>query len=330
MRLGRKCWYYLGIIVIMFGCLNNAGDTGTEPTIAIANRFKVALLLEGSVDDHGWNQAAYEGLRLVEKELEAQIAYTANVANEDMAFLFRQYAEDDFDFIIGHGGEFISSAEVVAKEFSAIAFAVTAGYAGNNVNLGALSFRDGEMGYLTGVVAGLKTVTNKVAYIGGVAYDHTREQAILFERGVQAINPEAEVTIAWLGSWSDKEKARITTQVLAETGIDVVVVVANEAGVAAFEVVEQHGIYAIGWSLDQHELAPKSILTSAIQRVPHLFLAGAKLVQRDRWEGKQYKFGIQDGAQDLASFYGLLSPDEEALVQSIRQDIITGKIDVTP
>jgi basic membrane protein A len=69
-------------------------------------------------------------------------------------------------------------------------------------------------------------------------------------------------------------------------------------------------------------------VTSAIQRVPVLLLNVATLVRRGRWEGKQYTFGMKEGALDIAPFYGLLTKDEEQRVRQIQQDIVTTKIDV--
>ncbi|MDE0043464.1 MAG: hypothetical protein OXT74_15600, partial [Candidatus Poribacteria bacterium] len=37
--------------------------------------FKVALLLPGSASDAGWNALAFEGLKSIEKELDAQISH---------------------------------------------------------------------------------------------------------------------------------------------------------------------------------------------------------------------------------------------------------------
>jgi basic membrane lipoprotein Med (substrate-binding protein (PBP1-ABC) superfamily) len=216
----------------------------------------------------------------------------------------------------------------VAEEFPRTSFAVVAGYAGNNKNFGALSFRDGEMGYLTGVVAALKTKTNKVAYIGGEPYAHTQEHATLFERGAKATKPAIAVSIRWVESWTDADKTRQITQAETEAGADVLVISVDQASSAGLDVVQKAGVYAIGWSVDQHELAPDTILTSAIQRVPVLLLEGANLVQQGRWEGKQYKFGLREGAQDLAPFYGLLTPEEEERVKAVKEDILTGKIDI--
>ena len=319
----------LSLALIGCGGANNVADNSAQ---AAPGGLKVAMVLPGAIDDKGWCQVGYEGLQLIEKELGAQVAYTANVPpdEEEMTKIFRQYAQDGFDFIIGHGGEYIPAAEVVAEEFPDIKFAVVAGYAGNNNNFGALSFREGEVGYLTGVVAALKTKTNKVAYIGGEAYPHMLEQSVLFERGAKAVNPSVEVSIEWVESWSDQDKAKEIAQSQLKGGADVILADADSAGLAVLEVAKEANIYGIGWSLDQHELAPGTILTSAIQRVPVLLLEGATLVQQGRWEGKQYKFGLQEGAQELAPFYGLLTPEEEAKVNTIKQDILTSKIDVAP
>jgi basic membrane protein A len=53
-------------------------------------------------------------------------------------------------------------------------------------------------------------------------------------------------------------------------------------------------------------------------------------VQQGRWEGKQYRFGLQEHAQDLAPFHGLLTPEEEAKVKAIKEDILIDKIVFTP
>lgn len=319
---------FIAAMLILSGCVG-VTDNSSQAAAAAGN-FKVAMLLPSPIDDQGWSQAAYEGLKLIEKELGAETAYTASVPEDEIEQIFRQYAEEGYNFIIGHGGEYIPAAEVVSEEFPRTKFAVVAGYAGNNRNFGALSFRDGELGYLTGVVAALKSKTGKVGYIGGVDFSHMMEQAVLFERGAKATDLSIQTSVRWIESWSDQDRAREIAQELIESGHDILVVDADTAGLAIHELAqEKEGVYTIGWALDQHDLAPEVILTSAIQRVPILLLEGATLVQLGRWEGRQYKFGMQEGAQDLAPFYGLLTNEEQRRVEAIMEDIVTGKIDVT-
>ena len=55
------------------GCGNKAEEKKTE---AKDDTLKVALCVTGAVNDMGWCQSAYEGLKLVEEELGCEIAYT--------------------------------------------------------------------------------------------------------------------------------------------------------------------------------------------------------------------------------------------------------------
>lgn len=333
----RKYLPFVSLILIfllnltLIGCSAAASsDLPTDSTEAAPGAFKVAIVLPGPVDDKSWSQAGYEGLMLVNKELGAQVAHTDNVSEADAEKVFRQYATEGYNFIIGHGGEYVSALEIVAQEFPRTKFAAVAGYAGNNENFGGIAFRADEIGYLGGVVAGLKTKTNKIVFIGGVDYPDLQANAAAFEQGAKSVNPKVEVATEWVGSWTDTAKATEITQAQIAAGADVIITNADTAGLAAIKEAEKAGIYAIGWAVDQHDQAPNTVLTSMVQRTPVLFLEAANLVQQGRWEGKQYRFGLQEKAQGLAPFYGLLTAEEEAKVQAVEEDILTSKIDLTP
>lgn len=315
--------------LVLAGC-GGSNNTAGSSAQAASGAFKVALLLPGEADDKSWSQVGYEGLKLVEKELGAQVAYTANVSEAEAEKVARKYANEDYNFIIGHGGEYVAGFEVVAKEFPQIKFAIVGGYPGNNKNFGALGFRSDEIGYLPGVVAGLKTKTNKIAFIGGVDYPDPKMNAEAYVKGAKSVNPQVEVFIEWVGNWSDTDKAGEIAQAQIAAGVDVLTVNADAAGVGVIEAAKKAGVYAIGWAVDQNELAPKTVLTSGIQRTQVLYVEGATLVQQGRWEGKQYRFGFQEGVQELAPFHGLLTSEEEAQVKTVRENILTNKIDVSP
>ena len=68
--------------------------------------LKVALILTGVANDMGWNQAAYEGLELLEKEYGCEVAYTENCTTADMAAALTDYAAAGYDIIFGHSYEF--------------------------------------------------------------------------------------------------------------------------------------------------------------------------------------------------------------------------------
>ena len=52
-------------------------------------KFKVAMLLPGSISDAGWNALAYEGLKEIEKQLGAEISHAETRTPTDQEEQFR-------------------------------------------------------------------------------------------------------------------------------------------------------------------------------------------------------------------------------------------------
>ncbi|MBA3921835.1 MAG: BMP family protein [Nostocaceae cyanobacterium] len=224
----------------------------------------------------------------------------------------------------------MESAEKVAKEFPRTKFALVTTYPGNNKNLGAVAFRSGEAGYLTGMLAAIKTKTNKVGYMVGYDYPVYQEEAALFKRGAKATKPSVEVSTQFIETWTDTKKATKVALDLVKSGFDVLAVNADEAGIAAIKEVTKAGVYAIGWTKDQYELSPGHVLTSVLQDVPNLVLNAAVLVQQGRWEGKLYKFGLKEKIYDFAPFRGTLTSLQAGRFDNARTQIINGTIDISP
>lgn len=328
-----KCW--LGQLMLFFslvliGC-GSTVDTSVSAQGPSSSLFKVAMILPGAIDDGKWNTVGYQGLQLIQQELGVQIDYRANVRTSQAEAVLRGYATENYTFIIAHGGQFLAAIETVAEAFPRVKFVIVTQYAGNNKNLGAVSFRDEEMGYLCGVVAGLKTKTNQVAYVGGEqALPYMVKKAAAFELGATSVNPNVEVSAEWIGGGVDENKARDVAQALLAAQVDVFIIDANRAGLVVYQAAQEADVHAIGWVTDQHDAVSDTVLTNCIQRTPLMLLEATKLVQRGRWEGKQYRLGLRDGVQDLAPFYGLLTAEEEAKINQIKADIISGKIIIAP
>ena len=56
--------------------------TAVFSPVSAADKLKVAIVLPGTITDESFNQTGYEGLKMIEKGLGAQIAYSERVASD--------------------------------------------------------------------------------------------------------------------------------------------------------------------------------------------------------------------------------------------------------
>jgi len=319
-------------VVLVISCSSPGNEAKPAVETQSGSNFKVAVLLPQSISDSSWNQQGYEGLQAIKQQLGATVSYKENVdmpSHQPPAVFekaFQEYGRAGYDLIIGHGGEFISSLEAAAKEFPRIKFAIVGGYAGNNANAGAITYRANEAGYLTGIVAGLATKTNKIIAIGGKQLADAQDFAKFYEQGAKAINPNITVSVEWAGSFTDVAKGTEIAEAAVKSGVDVLIVIADILAPAVIKVAQSAGVKAISLFSDQYSLAPKTVITSLLVEYPAIYVQAATLVRQGRWEGKQYRFGFKEKAIELAPFRGNLTPEQEAKVNAVKQDILLNKI----
>lgn len=126
--------------------------------------LKVALCVTGSVNDMGWCQSAYEGLKLVEEKYGCDVTYTENLAAADMAATFSDYAANGYDVVIGHGFQFGDPALEVAEQYPDTKFiCIEADAAADNV--ASYVMKCEEAGYLNGMLAASLSETGKLGFI---------------------------------------------------------------------------------------------------------------------------------------------------------------------
>lgn len=292
--------------------------------------FRVAMLLPGTQNDQGWSTTGHQALMAIGAELGAETLFTENLSNLEpaaVAEVIRGYAQNSVDFIIGHGDQFQDILVSLADEFPRVKFGITNDYEGNNRNLGGLSFRYGELGYLSGVTAAIASKRQKIGMICGQDTDTGKQEVRGFERGASATSPNIMLRSAYVGSWRDPDTAAQIAAQFVEAEIDVIVALADLGNSAIFRAAEAAGIYTIGWQIDQYQLSPTTVITSCVQDASVLMVEAAKQVRIGKWSGKKYRAGIAEGAQYLAPIRHALSLSEINQVSDIEESIRRGEID---
>lgn len=303
------------VLGIFTGCASNnteqtqntaIGEDGKKP-------LKVALCVTGAVNDMGWNQSAYEGLKLVEKEFGAEIAYTENIAAADMVSTFTDYAASGYDVVIGHSFQFGDPALEVASQYPDTKFVVIESEVSAE-NVASYVMKCEEGGYLMGMLAASMSKSNKLGFIGPVEGASLIKIMNGYEDGAKEINPNIEVQKAWTGSFTDTALAKESATSMIESGVDIIGHAANASGTGAIDAAKDAGIYATGDSYDQNTLAPDTILSSAIYNVPELIKTSIQDIVDGKFEGKVKELGMAEGIVEVAPYHNL----EEKIPEEVR------------
>ena len=137
-------------------------------------------------------------------------------------------------------------------------------------NLVGYESRDEDAGFLAGVAAGMLTKTNKIGYVAGQAFPEIIRYGVGFREGAKYVNPNAELSVLYTGSWVDVEKAYESAKALIALGVDVIAHYSDAGGFGVAKAVnEAPGVWFCGEVLgpEQEALAPDRFITSFI--VPH-------------------------------------------------------------
>ncbi len=318
----------LAFSFVMFLCLSMSL---TVPDANAAQKFRVAIVLPGSITDQSFNQTGYEGLKKIEKELKAEVAYTENVADADQIENLRDYARRGYDLVIAHGGQFDDAALKVAAQFPKVKFFVTNGRAkGPNISGGGIN--PTHMGYLSGIVAGKMSKSGKLAWITGAKFPLNDANAGSFEAGAKRVNPKAELSVVFTGNWDDVAKAKEAAMAQIARGVDVLVPALNLASLGVIEAARDKGVYAIGFSRDQLNVAPETVLCTIIQDYGIVNFHVAKLVKEGKFEGgKMYELGAEtSGVTGIGTPNKVISKDVLDEVKKATKDLISGKVKPYP
>ncbi|QGP90801.1 Purine-binding protein [Neomoorella glycerini] len=326
----------LATALVFSGCGGNskqAGSGGQSSPAGAGGKpgdFKVALVLNGPINDNGWNAAGYNGVKAVEKELGIQTAYSENVSKSDQEEVLRGYATQGYNLIFAHGFEFVDTAKKVAPQFPKTIFIVTNGYFSDK-NISSFSVNSAEMGFLEGAAAAILTKSKKVAAIGGEETTPIKLGIEGFKQGAKYIDPNVEVLSTFIGSFSDVGKMKEVALSMINQGADVVLGNANQAGLGAIQAAKEKKVYAIGSSFDQHSVAPDTVVTSGVQNIGKAMIYLAKTVMEGKYQPAVYMVGVKEGAVYLAPLYDFeqkLPADIVKKIKQVPEDIKNGKVKV--
>jgi basic membrane protein A len=277
---------------------------GVQLPETVDGKFNVAMVLIGSHDDKGWNQAHFEGLQyLCENMDNVHVAYMEDVAEGgDSEQVFRSLARRGFDFVVGTSFGYMDPMEIVAEAFPDSTFLHLTGFKSNFDNFGNFFGAMEDFKYLAGMLAGSRAKADGNPQIGYMATFPIPEEIRLGNAimlGVKQTCPECTLNIRWINTWSDPTLEREGAASLFDAGSQVVFTGADTPAVA--QVAEEKGKWGVTYD------HPASCTSDACLTAPYWiwgpeYVRIAESVREGTYEAGYEYFDADSGAMGLFGF----------------------------
>lgn len=350
----RNCTAILLIAAVLTGCAGsspqtpddyatNEGYTSTEASAQTSDLkqtdiskddMKVGVLYisdpsEGSGYSYTHDlgiQGMQENLGLNSDQIERKIVDDGDAAATEKAI--KECIDDGCKIIFTTSWGYMETTSEMAEQYPDVYFSHGTGYLSNGKNFNNYFGRIYQARYLSGIVAGMNTKSNKIGYVA--AQDSSNSEVTggidAFAIGVESVNPDAKIYVVVTNSWYDADKEKTASEQLLDMGCDVM---AQHCDTAYPQTLAQdRGVYGIGYNSDMSKETPNSCLTSVIWNWSAYYTSAVKSVMNGTWDGSNYYGGMAEGLVGITNLAGFAADGTQEKVDKATAAILSGENNV--
>lgn len=316
----------LGVIFLALAMIVGS-VAGCTPATEETDVVKVGFMYVGPADDGGWSQAHDQGRAKMVDNLGGSVETIVkeNVPEEKSAVIstIRDMVDQGATIIFGTSFGFMDGMAEAAKEFPDVKFEHCSGYTTAD-NMGTYFGRIYEPRYLSGMVAGLATKTNKIAYVAAMPIPEVIRGINAFALGVKAVNPDATVNVSWTNTWYDPTVEKAAAEALIQQGCDVTA--QHQDSTATMEAAKEAGKLSIGYDLSAADIMPEVYMTAPLWDFSGYYTDTVQSVIDETWVSDQYWGGMNDGIVLLDTLTALAPGAAKAQVDTTEKAIKSGEL----
>ena len=350
----RNCTAILLIAAVLTGCAGsspqtpddyatNEGYTSTEASAQTSDSkqtniskddMKVGVLYisdpsEGSGYSYTHDlgiQGMQENLGLNSDQIERKIVDDGDAAATEKAI--KECIDDGCRIIFTTSWGYMETTSEMAEQYPDVYFSHGTGYLSNGKNFNNYFGRIYQARYLSGIVAGMNTKSNKIGYVA--AQDSSNSEVTggidAFAIGVESVNPDAKIYVVVTNSWYDADKEKAASEQLLDMGCDVM---AQHCDTAYPQTLAQdRGVYGIGYNSDMSKETPNSCLTSVIWNWSAYYTSAVKSVMNGTWDGSNYYGGMAEGLVGITNLADFAADGTQEKVDEATAAILSGESNV--
>jgi basic membrane protein A len=305
----------LGVVVLLLSSVSLA--PAADPS--------AAFIYVGPVGDAGWTYRHDQGRQCIEKQgvktgFVESVPETPDVANVERDFISQGYG---MIFATAFGYQPFTQ-QIAKANPDKYFFGITPTVApANNILNYYGKLWDGR--YLTGIVAGKMTKTNKIGFVAAQPIPTVLAGINAFTLGVRSVNPSASVELVWTLSWYDPPSEKQAAMALVERGADVIA--QHQDTPSAIQGAAEKGAWAIGSESDMTKFAPQKFLTGTVWNWCPFYTKALDMVRKGTFAPGEFYGGLTDGTVSLAPMNAAIPADVQKLVSDKQAAIGDGSFD---
>ena len=316
------------------GYQQNTEVTGNGKGIAKEN-IKVGVLhISDPAEGSGYSYTHDIGIQGMQENLgltDDQIVRKINVDDSDEEAItkaLQECVDEGCNVIFTTSWGYMKPTADMAEKYPDVYFSHGTGYMSNGKNFNNYFGRIYQARYLSGIVAGMNTKTNKIGYVA--AQDSTNSEVTggidAFALGVYSVNPDAVIHVKVTNSWYDPAAEKAATEKLLAMGCDVM---SQHCDTPYPQTLAQEkGVYGIGYNSDMSKETPKSCLCSVIWNWSAYYTSAVKSIIDGTWDGSNYYGGMSEGLVEITDLADFCVKGTQEKVDDASLLILSGKFNV--
>jgi basic membrane protein A len=293
--------------------------------------------MPSATTDMAFSQSMFSALKNIQKELggesKMELKYSENMFKiPDAAAALRDYASQGFDIVIGHGSQYGTSIQEVAKDFPKVTFAW-----GTEVNtfglpnVYAYTAAAEQGGYVNGVMAAMLTKSKMIGVTGPVEAGDAKTYIDGFLQGVASVDPGLKVAKTWTGSFSDVALMTEAAKTHIAAGADVLTGSSQSVVGSIGAAKEKGAVLWFGTQQDQASLAPQNVVASQQYDWNGILKQMIDNRAKGKLGGEAFVLDLKNGGLKIAYNSGYALPaNVKAAAEKAVEGIKAGTIKVNP
>lgn len=310
-------------------------DTVRSSSGVSKDSIKVGVIhLSDPAEGSGYTYTHDIGIMGMQQNLglsDSQIIRKININDSDKEATrkaIKECIDEGCNIIFSTSWGYMETTAQMAEEYPDVYFSHGTGYMSNGKNFNNYFGRIYQPRYLSGIVAGMNTKTNKIGYVAAMGSENSEVTGGIdaFALGVYSVNPSAQIYVKVTNSWYDPEAEKAAASTLLDMNCDVITQHCDTTYPQL--LAQQKNVYSIGYNSDMSKDAPDACLCSVIWNWSAYYTAAVQSVIDGTWDGSNYYGGMNENLVGITQLADFCKSGTQQKVDEAKKDIISGKLGI--